>query len=94
MRSNFNLIKTGKTLVVGLILAQSLVLAYLMRPIQDDYFNLFSVQEMGVFGYLKDTWHSPYNPDFFILELVVVFLAYTIDLFLDSSNNYGLVASR
>ena len=29
-----------------------------MRPIQDDYFNLQSVQQMGVFGYLQDVWLS------------------------------------
>ena len=29
-----------------------------MRPIQDDYFNLESVQQMGIFGYLGNTWES------------------------------------
>lgn len=44
--------------VVGLIVIESLALAYFMRPIQDDYFNLQSVQKLGVLGYLEDTWNS------------------------------------
>lgn len=74
MITNLNFIKTGKALIVGLIIAQSLVLAYLMRPIQDDYFNLYSVQEMGVFGYLKDTWlhHGGNMVQFFIHCLVIL----------------------
>ncbi len=47
-----------KGTVVSAILIQSLVLAYYMRPIQDDYFNLQSVQQMGVLPYLQDTWVS------------------------------------
>lgn len=41
-----------------LIVLESLLLAFLMRPIQDDYFNLQSVQQLGVVGYLIDTWNS------------------------------------
>jgi hypothetical protein len=51
-------IKVIKYIVVFLIMGQSLVLAFLMRPIQDDYFNLESVKQMGVIGYLIDTWES------------------------------------
>jgi hypothetical protein len=47
-----------KVVVASLILCQSILLAYFMRPIQDDYFNLQSVQQMGVLGYLEDTWQS------------------------------------
>lgn len=47
-----------KATVAIVIVFQSLLLAYLMRPIQDDYFNLQSVQQMGIFGYLEDTWQS------------------------------------
>jgi hypothetical protein len=47
-----------KVLVASLIVLESLVLAYFMRPIQDDYFNLQSVQQLGVLGYLSDTWNS------------------------------------
>ena len=47
-----------KAAVAVVIIFQSLLLAYLMRPIQDDYFNLQSVQQMGIFGYLEDTWQS------------------------------------
>ena len=74
MIGNLNFIKTGKVLIVGLIIAQSLVLAYLMRPIQDDYFNLYSVQEMGIFGYLKDTWlyHGGNMVQFLIHCLVIL----------------------
>lgn len=74
MIGNLNFIKTGKALIAGLIIAQSLVLAYLMRPIQDDYFNLYSVQEMGVFGYLKDTWiyHGGNMVQFFIHCFVIL----------------------
>ncbi len=65
--------KTGKTLVIGLILAQSILLAYLMRPLQDDYFSLYSIQEMGVFGYLKDTWlHHGGNMVQFFIQCVVI----------------------
>ncbi len=43
-------IKLIKILVVGLVVLESLILAFFMRPIQDDYFNLQSVQQMGVLG--------------------------------------------
>lgn len=43
--------------VLALIGLESFVLAFFMRPIQDDYFNLQSVQQMGVVGYLVDTWN-------------------------------------
>ena len=54
-KRSFGLIKV---VVASLILGQSILLAYFMRPIQDDYFNLQSVQQMGVLGYLEDTWES------------------------------------
>jgi hypothetical protein len=83
-----NWIKTGKTLVTGLILSQSLILAHLMRPIQDDYFNLYSVQEMGVFGYLKDAWlHHGGNMVQFLIHCLVIlpttqaFLFWNLSLF-------------
>lgn len=47
-----------KIAVSSLIVIESLLLAFFMRPIQDDYFNLQSVQQMGIFGYLSDTWNS------------------------------------
>ena len=47
-----------KVVVASLIFGQSILLAYFMRPIQDDYFNLQSVQQMGVLGYLEDTLES------------------------------------
>ncbi len=49
-------LKAVEVAVAIIVLGQSLVLAYFMRPIQDDYFNLESVQQMGVLGYLQDTW--------------------------------------
>ena len=49
-------LKLLKVSIVGLVVIESLILAFLMRPIQDDYFNLQSVQQMGVLGYLEDTW--------------------------------------
>lgn len=45
-----------KISALGIIVLESLALAFFMRPIQDDYFNLQSVQQMGVAGYLADTW--------------------------------------
>jgi hypothetical protein len=70
---NFNRNFVGKALVSFFIIAQSLTLAYFMRPIQDDYFNLYSVQEMGVFGYLKDTWlHHGGNIVQFLIHCVVI----------------------
>lgn len=47
-----------KATVAIVIVFQSLLLAYFMRPIQDDYFNLQSVQQMGVIPYLQYTWQS------------------------------------
>lgn len=52
---NFKYIKFAAALI---IIIQSVVVAYFMRPIQDDYFNLQSVQQMGILGYLEDTWLS------------------------------------
>lgn len=49
-------LKSLKGVVAGAIILESLVLAFFMRPIQDDYFNLQSVQEMGVIAYLQNTW--------------------------------------
>jgi hypothetical protein len=46
-----------KIIVSGFIIAESVLLAFFMRPIQDDYFNLESVQQMGVVGFLADTWN-------------------------------------
>jgi hypothetical protein len=46
-----------KSIVASFIVLESLALAFFMRPIQDDYFNLQSVQRMGVAGYLEDTWN-------------------------------------
>jgi len=51
-------LKTLKLFTVGFIATESLLLAYFMRPIQDDYFNLESVQQMGVFSYLRDVWNN------------------------------------
>jgi hypothetical protein len=53
---NYRLSSLGKFSISGFIIIQSFVLAYFMRPIQDDYFNLQSVQQLGVLGYLEDTW--------------------------------------
>jgi hypothetical protein len=47
-----------KIAVAFIIVVQSFVLAYFMRPIQDDYFNLQSVQQLGVIPYLEYTWQS------------------------------------
>lgn len=66
-------LKYIKTLTVGLISLVSLVLAFLMRPIQDDYFNLESVQQMGVLGYLEETWnHHGGNMVQFLFHCVVI----------------------
>jgi len=51
-------LKYIKVVTAIVIIVQSLVLAYFMRPIQDDYFNLQSVQQMGILGYLEDAWVS------------------------------------
>jgi uncharacterized membrane protein YiaA len=56
LRLRIESLKFIKIVVIIIIIVQSLVLAYSMRPIQDDYFNLQSVQQMGVLGYLEDTW--------------------------------------
>jgi hypothetical protein len=57
-----------------LIVLQSIWVAYKMRPIQDDYFNLQSVQQMGVLGYLEDTWlhHGGNLVQFFIHCLIIL----------------------
>jgi hypothetical protein len=47
-----------KFVIAAVIIIESFLLAFFMRPIQDDYFNLQSVQQMGVFGYLEDVWLS------------------------------------
>ena len=51
-------VKYLKLFVLSLIVIESLILSYFMRPIQDDYFNLQAVQQLGVFGYLEDMWNS------------------------------------
>lgn len=63
-----------KICVAGFIILESLVLAYFMRPIQDDYFNLESVQQMGIAGYLVDTWnwHGGNMVQFFIHCVVIL----------------------
>lgn len=53
---NSRVLSLVKSLVLGLIVLQSLLLAYFMRPMQDDYFNLASVQASGLSGMLLDTW--------------------------------------
>ncbi|CAN2231027.1 hypothetical protein [Candidatus Planktophila dulcis] len=53
---NVRALKALKASVAGLVVLESLLLAFFMRPIQDDYFNLQSVGQMGVVGYLRDTW--------------------------------------
>ena len=67
-------LKYLKVSVVGLIALESLILAYFMRPIQDDYFNLESVQQMGVLGYLGDTWtgHGGNMVQFFIHCIMIL----------------------
>ena len=67
-------LKYIKAVVAAVIIVQSLVLAYSMRPIQDDYFNLQSVQQMGVFGYLQDAWlsHGGNMIQFFIHCIVIL----------------------
>jgi hypothetical protein len=67
-------LKYIKAVVAAIIIVQSLVLAYSMRPIQDDYFNLQSVQQMGVFGYLQDAWlsHGGNMIQFFIHCIVIL----------------------
>jgi len=73
MFTKLNIQNTTKALVISLIITQSLILAFFMRPIQDDYFNLYSVQEMGVFRYLKDTWfHHGGNMVQFLIHCVVI----------------------
>jgi hypothetical protein len=66
--------KLLKVLVIGLVAIESLVLAFYMRPIQDDYFNLQSVQQMGVLGYLDDTWisHGGNMVQFFIHCMMIL----------------------
>lgn len=55
---NLKCVSFIKVTVASLIIFQSFLLAYFMRPIQDDYFNLQSVQQLGVFAYLQNTWQS------------------------------------
>jgi hypothetical protein len=50
--------KVFQILLAAIIIIQSLVLAFYLRPMQDDYFNLQSVQQLGFWGYLADVWHS------------------------------------
>jgi hypothetical protein len=66
--------KLIKFLVVGLVVLESLILAFFMRPIQDDYFNLQSVQQMGVLGYLENTWaeHGGNIVQFFIHCIMIL----------------------
>ena len=61
--------KIIQVLVIGIIVTQSLVLAFYMRPMQDDYFNLQSVQQLGLWGNLADTWqyHGGNMVQFFII---------------------------
>jgi hypothetical protein len=62
-----------KLLALGLITLESIVLAFFMRPIQDDYFNLQSVQQMGVTGYLIDTWdYHGGNMVQFLIHCIVI----------------------
>ncbi len=65
---NIHSLRFLKISVVSIVVLESLLLAYLMRPIQDDYYNLQSVQEKGVFGYLLDVWnfHGGNMVQFFI----------------------------
>jgi hypothetical protein len=69
-----------------------------MRPIQDDYFNLQSVQQLGLLGYLRDTWDyhggnmiqflihffviSPTTHSFFYLNFGIFFILTEILTFL------------
>ena len=70
----FSQLKNIKVLVVGIIVTQSLVLAFYLRPMQDDYFNLQSVQQLGLWGYLADTWqyHGGNMVQFFIHCLLIL----------------------
>lgn len=67
-------LKSLKIITFGIIATQSLLLAYFMRPIQDDYFNLESVQEMGIFAYLGNTWnyHGGNMVQFFIHSIMIL----------------------
>ncbi len=44
--------------VLVFFIAQSLLMAFLMRPMQDDYFNLANVQNDGIFAHLGTIWNS------------------------------------
>ena len=50
------------------------MLAYFMRPVQDDYFNLQSVRQLGLFGNLADVWnhHGGNMVQFFIHCIVIL----------------------
>lgn len=71
---NIRLSLLVRTTVIGFIILESAALAFIMRPIQDDYFNLQSVQQMGVVGYLVDTWnfHGGNMVQFFIHCIVIL----------------------
>ena len=70
----FSQLKIIRVLVVGIIVSQSLVLAFYMRPMQDDYLNLQSVQQLGLWGSLADTWqyHGGNMVQFFIHCLLIL----------------------
>lgn len=53
---NLKFLNSIKAVVAIVIIFQSLLLAYFMRPIQDDYYNLQSVQQSGVLGYMQAVW--------------------------------------
>lgn len=63
-----------KITVASFIFCQSIVLAYFMRPIQDDYFSLQSVQQLGILGYLQNIWenHGGNMTQFLIHCLVIL----------------------
>jgi len=70
----FRSLAIAKFALVLIIAIQSLLLAFFMRPIQDDYFNLASIQSMGVFGFLEDTWlyHGGNMVQFFIHCILIL----------------------
>jgi len=63
-----------KVFVALFIAVESLALAFFMRPIQDDYFNLQSVRQLGLFGNLSDIWnsHGGNMVQFFIHGVVIL----------------------
>jgi hypothetical protein len=93
--------KTFRAFVALFIVCQSLILAFLMRPIQDDYFNLESVQRMGVMGYLIDTWenHGGNMVQFLIHCLVILpttqsFVFWNLGLFFLTSQIFVFASVR